>query len=96
MPSPFPCSPVIRECLWKKTQIEKKKKKKEISPWLEHATTYKGFFIDKVVFHPRVISGTWKKTDKSILEGKWSKLQSLMFAWCTSTSFEYFGLRLNN
>ena len=24
MPSPFPCSPVIRECLWKKTQIEKK------------------------------------------------------------------------
>ena len=25
MPSPFPCSPVIRECSWKKTQIEKKK-----------------------------------------------------------------------
>ena len=24
MPSPFPCSPVIRECSWKKTQIEKK------------------------------------------------------------------------
>ena len=24
MPSPFPCSLVIRECLWKKTQIEKK------------------------------------------------------------------------
>ena len=23
MPSPFPCSPVIREWLWKKTQIEK-------------------------------------------------------------------------
>ena len=29
MPSPFPCSPVIRECLWKKTHIEKKKKKNE-------------------------------------------------------------------
>ena len=24
MPSPFLCSPVIRECSWKKTQIEKK------------------------------------------------------------------------
>ena len=24
MPSPFPCSLVIRECSWKKTQIEKK------------------------------------------------------------------------
>ena len=24
MPSPFPCSPVIRECSWKKTQIQKK------------------------------------------------------------------------
>ena len=24
MPSPFPCSPVIRECSWNKTQIEKK------------------------------------------------------------------------
>ena len=24
MPSPFPCSPVIHEWLWKKTQIEKK------------------------------------------------------------------------
>ena len=23
MPSAFPCSPVIRECLWKKTQIKK-------------------------------------------------------------------------
>ena len=27
MPSPFPCSSVIRECSLKKTQIEKKKKK---------------------------------------------------------------------
>ena len=27
MLSPFPCSPVIRECSWKKAQIEKKKKK---------------------------------------------------------------------
>ena len=26
MPSPFPCSPVICECSWKKTQTEKKKK----------------------------------------------------------------------
>ena len=26
MPSPFPCGPVIRECLWKKTEIEKKNK----------------------------------------------------------------------
>ena len=24
MPSPFPCSPVIRECSWNKTQVEKK------------------------------------------------------------------------
>ena len=24
MPSPFPYSPVVRECSWKKTQIEKK------------------------------------------------------------------------
>ena len=24
MPSPFPCSPVVRECSGKKTQIEKK------------------------------------------------------------------------
>ena len=28
MPSPFPCRPVIRQCSWKKTQIEKK-----ITPW---------------------------------------------------------------
>ena len=27
MPFPFPCRPVIRECSWKKTQIERKKKK---------------------------------------------------------------------
>ena len=33
-PSPFPCSPVIRESSWKKTQIEKKKKKLEL-PGLE-------------------------------------------------------------
>ena len=26
MPSPFPCSPVMREWSWKKTQIEKKRK----------------------------------------------------------------------
>ena len=25
MPSPFPCSPVIRKCSWKKTQTKKKK-----------------------------------------------------------------------
>ena len=25
---PFPCSPVIRECSWKKPETEKKKKKK--------------------------------------------------------------------
>ena len=24
MPSPFPCSPVIRECSWKKAHIERK------------------------------------------------------------------------
>ena len=24
MPSPFPCSPLIRECLWYKTHMEKK------------------------------------------------------------------------
>ena len=37
MPSTFPCSPVVRECLWKKTQIEKKikiKKKKKIKQYL--------------------------------------------------------------
>ena len=27
MPSPFPCSPVICECSWKKTLIEKKNAK---------------------------------------------------------------------
>ena len=32
MPSPFPCSPVTRECSWKKTQIEKKKK--TVSGWV--------------------------------------------------------------
>ena len=31
MPSPFPCSPVIRECSWQKTQIAKKKAIKEKS-----------------------------------------------------------------
>ena len=30
MPSPFPCSPVIRECLWKETQVEKKNVKRDI------------------------------------------------------------------
>ena len=32
IPSPFPCCPVNRECLWEKTQIEKKKIKKKINP----------------------------------------------------------------
>ena len=31
MPSPFPCSPVVGECSWKKTQTEKKKKKNDKS-----------------------------------------------------------------
>ena len=31
MPSPFPCSPVIRKCSWKKTHIEKKKKKSTVT-----------------------------------------------------------------
>ena len=30
MPSPFPCSPVIRECSWKKTQREKKRSKNQL------------------------------------------------------------------
>ena len=30
MTSPFPCSPVIRECSWKKTPDRKKKKKKSL------------------------------------------------------------------
>ena len=33
MPSPFSCSNVISECLWKKTQIEEKKKEKKGSAW---------------------------------------------------------------
>ena len=36
MPSSFPCSPVIRECLWKKTQIEKKKKKRKKKQGCHH------------------------------------------------------------
>ena len=31
MPSPFPCSPVIRECSWKNTLIEKNGKKKVLA-----------------------------------------------------------------
>ena len=31
MPSPFHCSTVIRECSWKKTQLEKKEEKKRSS-----------------------------------------------------------------
>ena len=30
MPSLFPCSPVIRECSWKKTQLEKKQTKWDV------------------------------------------------------------------
>ena len=30
MPSPFPCSPVIREWLWKKNQREKKQQKNPV------------------------------------------------------------------
>ena len=36
MSSPFPCSPVIREWLWKKSQIEKKQKKKTECPVCEN------------------------------------------------------------
>ena len=36
MPSPFPCSPVICECSWKKTHIEKQKTKKKHT----HTPTY--------------------------------------------------------
>ena len=38
MLSPFYCSPVVCEWLWKKTQIEKKKKKKIAKKWMkEHS-----------------------------------------------------------
>ena len=33
MPSTFPCSPVIRECSWKKTKIEKESKNKRLHGW---------------------------------------------------------------
>ena len=40
MSSPFPCSPVIREWSWKKTQIEKKKKKKNLRNGLSESMVY--------------------------------------------------------
>ena len=55
MPSPFPCSPVIRECSWKKTQIEKKKKKKK---------KYDKMYMDKdLISNLWLIDGSvqWKK-----------------------------------
>ena len=39
MPSPFPCSLVIRECCWKKTQIEKKQKKTDSQCHIIHLDT---------------------------------------------------------
>ena len=40
MPSPFPGSPMIRECSWKKTQREKKQKTKK-----QNKTKYKEYHI---------------------------------------------------
>ena len=54
MSSPFPCSPVIRECLWKKTQIEKKNpSQSDVVPAMKHLVI--------------MIFGTQKKSD--FLEG---------------------------
>ena len=38
MPSPFPCSPVICECSWSKTQIEKKSD-------ISNFKTFEGIFV---------------------------------------------------
>ena len=52
IPSLFPCSPVVREWLWKKTQIAKKKKKKNkhrhflLQAWLSEQLLFpKSFYF---------------------------------------------------
>ena len=68
MPSPFPCSPVIRECSWKKTQIEKKTQHDNVitrKVWLTIISkifsrltgkccseTDISFVMEKIFFHP--------------------------------------------
>ena len=48
---PFPCSPVIRECSWKKPETEKKKKKKKI-----HNPKYSciWYFFETEFFHLKI------------------------------------------
>ena len=49
MPSPYPCGPVICECLWKKTQIEKNKNKNTITLFL---VIYDLWFLEFVMLKP--------------------------------------------
>ena len=54
MPSPIPCSPVIREWLWKKTEIEKKSITKAKRRWKKTAGTPITFTIHVFILRKQV------------------------------------------
>ena len=69
MLSPFPCSPVIRECLWNKTHIEKKKRKVLILNWVElfWLGTTISFLVRIHIFSRKVgyLLSIWMNAEKS-------------------------------
>ena len=54
-PPPFPCSPVIREWLWKKTQTEKKKIN-EIGRWKKLNVTLDMWHLNNAIIETWIIN----------------------------------------
>ena len=78
MPSPFPCSPVIRKCSWKKTQIEKNKQKNnnnnygnlvQMIPWYRSIYTQHSTQSELKSF----LGGYWYKESEKRANKVWLK-----------------------
>ena len=67
IPSPFPCSPVIRECLWKITQ---KEEKKALSVQNLHSAVKKMEATQTLVTYVQAFDTAIKESIKSA--AKWS------------------------
>ena len=78
MPSPFPCSPVICECLWKKTQIEKKtnKKKSLAIPWYHILAWITKYYIQQ---YQKLLVNQQKYCNQYFFYQSFS--QSLQWGW---------------
>ena len=65
IPSPFPCSPVISECSWKKTHIEKKNKKQKKTKKKQESDENDVSFYTMFVSHTKKCFPEYKPTKKT-------------------------------